>query len=317
MICVAASPSVDTWFEVARLSPGRIHRPNRQVRVAGGKALNLARCALSLAGKPLLVALLAEHGGAWIEKQLGADGVPTLVYPVPGEVRRCLSVLDAASGALTEFYEDTQAVDPTDWQAFTDLALDRCEPGRWFVLTGSLPPGVPRDAYARLLSRARARGALTALDASGPVLAAALEAGPDLVKVNEAEACELLGSSAERIPAPAVQETAAAPAARVLRALAGGDDRVAVVTAGDRGAACAGPHDLSLRARPLHSAPHSTGSGDAFLAGLLVGRERGLDWAGSLRLAQAAGTANAERAGAGILDPLRVETLAPLVELER
>jgi fructose-1-phosphate kinase PfkB-like protein len=52
------------------------------------------------------------------------------------------------------------------------------------------------------------------------------------------------------------------------------------------------------------------GSGDAFLAGLVVALERGADWADASRLALGAAAANAARAGAGRFDPDRAEELA-------
>lgn len=310
MICVAASPSIDTSFEIDRLTPGRIHRPREHVRVAGGKALNVARSARRLGARPLAVALLAEHGRAWITERLEDEGIELITHPVPGEVRHCLSVLDAEAGDLTEFYEGASPVQPADWEAFVRLAVAQCEPGRWFALSGSLPAGVDLSAYTELMREAAASGALTALDASGPALGPALEAGPDLVKVNEQEARELLGGPAGD------GETLALEAALALRERAGGGERVAIVTRGEQGAALVGPEDLILRAGPLAPAPFPVGSGDAFMAGLLAGHERGLDWPGAFGLALGAGAANAECPGPGVFDPARADALAGEVELE-
>jgi fructose-1-phosphate kinase PfkB-like protein len=52
------------------------------------------------------------------------------------------------------------------------------------------------------------------------------------------------------------------------------------------------------------------GSGDAFLAGLVVGLDQGSEWEDALRLALGAATANAELPGAGKLDPVRAVELA-------
>jgi fructose-1-phosphate kinase PfkB-like protein len=52
------------------------------------------------------------------------------------------------------------------------------------------------------------------------------------------------------------------------------------------------------------------GSGDAFLAGLVTGLDRGESWDGALRLALGAATANAELPGAGRLEPARASELA-------
>ena len=50
------------------------------------------------------------------------------------------------------------------------------QPPAYSVASGSLPPGVPEDFYARLARLARERGSRFVLDASGPALAATLEA---------------------------------------------------------------------------------------------------------------------------------------------
>jgi len=55
---------------------------------------------------------------------------------------------------------------------------------------------------------------------------------------------------------------------------------------------------------------YPVGSGDAFLAGLVVALERGDGWSGALRLALGAATANAELPGAGRLDASRAQALA-------
>jgi fructose-1-phosphate kinase PfkB-like protein len=55
---------------------------------------------------------------------------------------------------------------------------------------------------------------------------------------------------------------------------------------------------------------YPVGSGDAFLAGLVVALDGGAGWGIALRLALGAATANAELPGAGRLDPSRAEALA-------
>jgi len=61
--------------------------------------------------------------------------------------------------------------------------------------------------------------------------------------------------------------------------------------------------------------PYPVGSGDSFLAGLVVGRERGSDWTDALRLAVGAAAANAEVPGAGRLSPERAAELAGLAKI--
>jgi len=59
------------------------------------------------------------------------------------------------------------------------------------ILSGSLPPAVPKDFYAKAVAHLKSLGCTTVLDASGEAMKLALEAGPDLIKPN-AEECEAL-----------------------------------------------------------------------------------------------------------------------------
>jgi sugar/nucleoside kinase (ribokinase family) len=124
------------------------------------------------------------------------------------------------------------------------------------------------------------------------------EAKPALVKVNAVEAAELTG-----------REDVLA-AARDLRDRAGGDGRAAVVTRGHSGAVLVDPEGGEWRGRLELSGPYPVGSGDAFLAGLVVALDRGSPWPDALRAALGAGAANAEIPGAGRLDRSRAEALA-------
>ena len=81
-----------------------------------------------------------------------------------------------------------------------------------------------------------------------------------------------------------------------------------MVTLGADGAVLAGP-DGGWRGRAPAVGRYPVGSGDALLAGLLAGLERGLDWRAALAAGLGAGAANAERAGQGRLDPARARAL--------
>jgi fructose-1-phosphate kinase PfkB-like protein len=170
-------------------------------------------------------------------------------------------------------------------------------------ISGSFPPGVAPDEAAALVRAGRAAGARVAVDHQGAALAAALDAGPELVKVNRTEASELTGEDDPARAAAALRDRAVAGGAPAAHA-------AAVVTLGADGALALPPERPILRGALDVRAPYPTGSGDAFLGGLLVARERGADWPAALALALGAGCANAEAEGAGSLDPARAHDLA-------
>lgn len=176
---------------------------------------------------------------------------------------------------------------------------------------GIAAPGAPAHGHALLAAAADQRGAAVAIDASGEPLRHGADRAA-LVKVNEHEAKGLLGVADDE---PA-EDREALELARRLQGHCGRGDAVAVVTRGTRGATLARADGLALHAR-LRRTPgrYPVGSGDAFLAGLLVGRERRLEWREALGFAIAAGAANAEVLGAGRLALDTVDRLTAAVEV--
>jgi 1-phosphofructokinase family hexose kinase len=303
IVCAAPNPAVDKLFVTDVVTVGAIHRPERVAARPGGKGLNLARAAHALGGDVVAVALLAGHAGRWISDALAASGPRTVTIWGDGETRAALAV--AAGGTTTEFYEAGCDPGTAAWETFR-TRLDttvRAEGAAWVSLSGSLPPGVAPEEAAALVRAGRATGARVAVDHRGAALAAALDAGPDLVKVNRAEAAELTGEDDPARAAAALRDRAVAGGAPAAHA-------AAVVTLGADGALAHLPDGLVLRGALDLDAPYPTGSGDAFLGGLLVARDRGADWPAALALALGAGCANAEAEGAGSLEPARAHDLA-------
>jgi 1-phosphofructokinase family hexose kinase len=308
VVGVALNAAIDKTASVPRLVPGEIHRPLALSMVPGGKAANVVRAAAHLGLPGSVVAVVGGHAGAWYRSALEARSIPLHAVDVEGETRTCLSVLDDSSGALTEFYEPGVTLAADDWprvEAALREALAVDAAGVVVVLAGSLPPGAPADACARLAVIAADAGARAAVDIGGQPLAAALEARPWLVKVNALEAESITGTSARTVPG-------AVAAAGALRRRGAA---TAIVTRGVHGAVLvSGDGTWALGNLPARlRGPFSVGSGDAFLAGYLAGLARGAATDGALRLAGAAGAANARIPGQGELDPEDVErTLAAI-----
>lgn len=310
IVCLAANPSVDKLFEIERLVRGDIHRPEGFVQVAGGKGLNASRAAHALGARATAVALLRGHTGKWLEEMLGSEGVTVRAVWTHGENRSSLSVADRETGGLTEFYEHGSDVPSAAWSELMYAVEGTWTPGGWLTISGSTPVGAPDGGYRDLVRDARVEGVRVALDAEGERLRFGLEAHPEVVKVNAAEAGGLLGMPTSR------QDDALAAAAK-LRELAGGHGHAGVVTRGAEGVALAAPDGSRYVGRLYVRGRYPVGSGDAFLAGLVTALDRGDDWGPALRLALGAATANAELPGAGKLDPARASSLAEQADVRQ
>ena len=309
LLCVAPNPSIDRLIQVDRLLPGTIHRPTLVQAVAGGKGFNVARAAAALGGSVTAVGILAGHGGRWLAEALEMDGVAGRFAWTDGETRICTSIADAETGQLTEIYEAGPIVTTDAWEAFERTVADALAAGEVDAMTisGSLPPGAPGDGQARLIGLARSADVPVAIDGFGDAWADVLAAGPWLVKANAAEASVYTGS-----PRSDAGEALTATAAMVEAGASG-----AIVTLGAAGAVASLEGSDWTIGPPSGRGAYPVGSGDAFLAGVVVGSVEGLGAAASLALGAGAGAANAQVAGAGILDGSLARSLAATIEVTR
>ncbi len=309
LLFVAANPSIDRLYELDRLAAGEIHRPKSIVAVPGGKGLNAARAAAALGGSVTAVGIVAGRAGDWIVERLVELGIDGRMVRSTGETRSCISVLDRSTGALTEIYERGAEVEPAAWVALEAIIQAELDVGdvAAVALSGSLPPGAPSDAYARIarIASASPRPVPVLADTYGPALTAVLDERPAIVKLNATEASEASGIHV-------VDPPSAVEAARVLRDAGAA---CVVVTLEVGGAVVASADERAQLIPPDIRGAYSVGSGDAFLGGLMVAHGRGASVVEAARLGLAAGIANAQIPGAGVLDPTSIGPILDQIRL--
>jgi 1-phosphofructokinase family hexose kinase len=271
------------------------------IALPGGKGIHVAQVATTLGADAVVTGLLAGHAGRWVQQTLAAEGVAGEWAWGAGETRSSLSVADAATGRLTEFYEDGATVSDEEWRAVRAIVDSLLPRAGWIALAGSLPSGA--TGYPELIEAASAHGVRCAVDSRGAALAEAVDAGADLVKINVHEAAELLETELHG-------SEQAVLAARSIRERAGGDGHAVAITLGEDGMVGVDFEGGGWRGALEARGRYPVGCGDSFLAGLLVGFEQDGDWRRAAALALGAAAANAEMPGAGRLAPERARELA-------
>ena len=308
ILCVAGNPSIDKLFEVGEIEIGKIHRPDRMIALPGGKGIHVAQVATALGAEAVVTGLLAGHAGRWVAQTLAAEGIAGEWAWGAGETRSSLSVADAASGRLTEFYEDGATVSGEEWQAVRAIVDSLLPAANWIALAGSLPKGA--SGYSKLIEAAPGYRVRCAVDSRGAALAEAIDTGAELVKINIHEAAEILETELHG-PEQAVR------AARSIRERAGGEGHAVAITLGEDGMVGVDFDGGGWRGTLDARGRYPVGCGDTFLAALLVGFEQGGGWNRAAALALGAAAANAEMPGAGRLDPRRALELAERAVIEQ
>ena len=300
------NPAVDKSVTIPRFTVGEVNRIASVRLDAGGKGLNVARV-LNMLGAPVrAVAPVAGAAGRFLVERLAQEGIPFDYLEVAGESRTNLKVVDPVLGTHTDINEPGPALTGSELERVGRKVLEGLAPGDWVVFSGSVPAGVPRDIYASWIADARAKGARTALDADGELLARGLEGRPDLVKPNRAELEAWAGFSLR---------TNAELFEAVHRLRDAGANTVAV-SLGSAGAwLFCGDHAWFAPGRKV-AAQSTVGAGDALVATLTWGLAGG-DPGTALARAVATATASVVRPGTGAGSPQDIETFLARVAVQQ
>ncbi|MFF8841939.1 1-phosphofructokinase family hexose kinase [Streptomyces sp. NPDC015127] len=287
ILTVTLNAALDVTYEVDALVPRGSHRVRAVHERAGGKGVNVARV-LSALGTPATVTGLAGGPtGQLVRDELRTAGLRDELVPMAGDSRRTVTVVSRDDGDATVFNQPGPHVDRAAWADFAARFARLVREAAVVVLSGSLPPGLPSDAYARLVRTAAAAGASTVLDTSGPALTAALAAGPTVVKPNTAEIADVTGHE---------DVVAAAEALRARGAQA------VVASRGPEGLYAVTPDGAWRATPPRRLSGNPTGAGDACVAALAASLASGEPWPVRLREAVALSAAAVPCPMAGDVD---------------
>lgn len=276
---VTLNPSLDVEYVVPELRVGEVLIADQRRTDAGGKGVNVARAVGAVGGRAVAHVLVAGTAGELLVALASElPGVTLRPTTIAGETRTNIVVVPRARDQqlkVNELGPTTTADDVARLIASLAVTL---QPGDRVALSGSLPPGLAADTYAELARTALAAGAVVAVDAAGPALAAAVRVPGVVVKPNAGEVLELTGID------PSGPDGAAAAARAVLALGAGG----VLLSLGALGAVWATADGVLYVAAPRVRVANDVGAGDTLLGVFLARTAAGDDHGTALRHAVAA-----------------------------
>ncbi|MFW5946988.1 MAG: 1-phosphofructokinase family hexose kinase [Gemmatimonadota bacterium] len=294
---LTVNPVVDLSVTVDRVEANRKLRCRDPEREPGGGGINVARVVCRLGARARAVFAAGGSAGELLTRLLEAEGVPAEPVAVDGFTRENLMVAESGSDRQYRFLLPGAELTADEQDRLIEAAL--ADDPDYVVTSGSLPPGVPANFYARL-ARAAPPGTRVVLDTSGEALSAGVESGVFLVKPNLRELGHLAGREVSEDPAPE-------EAARSL--IEGGRAEYVVVSLGAGGALLATTEGTERIAAPTVPIRSRVGAGDSTVAGMVVGLVQGDDIATAVRLGVAAGAAAVMSPGTGLCRREDVERL--------
>lgn len=306
IVTMTINPAVDIFVDVERIEPTRKMRCSSPKRDPGGGGINVARVASRLGGKVTAIYPAGGALGQLLRKLLDRENIDSVVAPSHVETRENFTAFETATGDQYRFVLPGSALHPAEWEACLGKLTTLDSKPAFVVASGSIPPGVPDDFFARVMREASRLGARTVVDTSGNALKEAIAEGVSIIKPNLNELSEFTGETLDN-------DEAYVKACRMLID-AGRVEMVALTLGGD--GAILVTKDRALKAQPMAiEVVSAVGAGDSFLGGLVWALAKGQSEDEAFRVAVAAGSAAVTSAGTELCREADVKRFMPQVEI--
>ncbi|MFI3312734.1 MAG: hexose kinase, partial [Eubacteriales bacterium] len=198
IVTVTMNPAVDKTIQISQMEVGGLNRITAVEQDAGGKGINVSKTIKALGGETIATGFLGGTSGKWIADQLQELDIKTDFLFVDGQTRTNTKVAETG-GRITELNESGVVIPPEKLTALLEKLDTYATPDTLFVLSGSVPQGVPKDIYATITQRVRQKGGQVLVDADGELFEKSLPAAPDMIKPNREELAAFLSLDAKTI----------------------------------------------------------------------------------------------------------------------
>ena len=184
---VTLNPSIDYIVEVPNFKMGELNRMARDIKLPGGKGINVSRVLHQLEQPTTALGFLGGFTGDFITNWLSQEEVITQFTPVQDDTRINVKL---KSDQETEINANGPVI--TEKEAHELLSqFDQLTSNDLVVISGNQPASLPKDFYQQIISRIVATGARFVMDTTGQALLDALSFHPLLVKPNHHELADL------------------------------------------------------------------------------------------------------------------------------
>ncbi len=306
-LCITLNPCLDKTLTVPAWQPGE-HQVRGQSfgHVVGGKGVNVARglSHLDRAACPALF-LGGDLGRLCARLLKDQDHFDPLITWCEAPTREILTVRTQDTAQQTAFFDPNPAIGITERDDFTEkLTSAFADRPDWCAMSGSSPCSVTDDLFSELVGRARSASVRTLVDTYGDCLISALQAAPDIVKMNRRE-CEIAIGS--QLDSPAAVRDA-------LDWIRSFGISSAAITFGARGTAASWKNVIRSWKPPAITVVNPIGAGDAMAAGLIDAELAGLGDEDRFRWAMACAVCSVQRWIACEFNRSDVEVMTPQIK---
>lgn len=302
---VTLNASIDKAYYMEKIiENGTVMRVAAVRNTAGGKGLNVARNVKLCDEKVHATGLVGGYNGKYLESLLKKDEITYEFEHIKGETRSCINILDPKYRS-TEYLEPGCEVSEEEEESFLTHFPEIIKDSDVVTLSGSVPKGISKEIYRKLVELAKESGKQVILDTSGELLEHGMEGRPSMVKPNQDELELLFHTKIES------REQVISYAKEIH---AKGIPYV-VISLGGEGALLVCDKGVFQGIPPKVEVENTVGCGDSMVAAFAVAFSRKYEPKEALAYAVSVATANAMSPNTGDFDPAVSEELKKKVQM--
>ena len=152
---VTANPCIDRTIQVDSVNLGHSHRIQKTICDFSGKGINVSGVLRELGCESVALGVVAGETGAWLERDLAAQGLRTdFIHLAEGMTRINVKI---KAGTETELNGAGPSIPESAMQQL-EAQLDTLQPDDILVLAGSIPKSLSQSTYERLLAGLEGHG---------------------------------------------------------------------------------------------------------------------------------------------------------------
>jgi 1-phosphofructokinase family hexose kinase len=281
-LSVCPNTALDKILFIDEWVAGTPMRTDRIVNCVGGKGLNSAVVLSHLGVETKSIGFFAGSVGRELIDLVEGYGISVVPIWVGGTTRVAHVIADKKTKIHSHVIAGRMDVSAEQAQLFTDQFSSLIEQAESVIFAGSVPKSMDPGFYNHLIKLTKEKGLPTLVDAQNEVMREAIQAKPDIVKMNWEEFRWTFNKKSENLE-DLVVEAESFHAEQDIQNL--------VITMSKEGILAVTEEGTYLAKAPLQKPLNAAGAGDAVSSALAVRLHAGDTWEKAMRFASAVSAA--------------------------
>lgn len=282
ILTITLNPLLERRLIFDQISAGEVNRTSLEEFKAGGKGINVSRQLNHLKVQNLAITFLGGSNGKILRRILTEEEINFSAVNTKEETRSACLAIEKNETRITSLFGPNPGLQKNEIDEIKSKIEKAVINSSIVVLSGSSPSKEANELFAQIIDLCHEHDKISVLDTYGGHLKSCIEKAPTIVHNNIEETEKSLG-----IKLDTEEEIT-----KYLDYLYSCGVKLSFVTNGAE-IGYASKFDFKYKFEsPVVSPVDPTGSGDAFVAGLIYGMEESMIFSDFLTFAAAAGTAN-------------------------